>query len=111
LRAADPIPFDAEYTRNLGYSAVKHLLKGGSGAMICFYDGKLKPIPLRQIIDPKTKKTKVRYVDTKADPFLVGRKYMIRLEKEDFTGNNPVKLARAARMSVEEFKNRFAYLV
>lgn len=111
LRAADPIPFDAEYTRNLGYAAVKHLLRGGSNSMISFYEGKLKPIPLGQIIDPKTKKTKVRYVDTKADPFLVGRKYMIRLEKEDFTGNNPVKLARAARMSVEEFKNRFAYLV
>jgi 6-phosphofructokinase 1 len=111
LRAADPIPFDAEYTRNLGYAAVKHLLRGGSNSMISFYDGKLKPIPLGQIIDPKTKRTKVRYVDTNADPFLVGRKYMIRLEKEDFTGNNPVKLARAARMNVEEFKKRFAYLV
>ena len=34
LRAADPIPFDAEYTRNLGYSAVKYLSEGGTGAMI-----------------------------------------------------------------------------
>ena len=25
LRCADPIPFDAEYTRNLGYGAVKFL--------------------------------------------------------------------------------------
>ena len=111
LRAADPIPFDAEYTRNLGYSAVKYLLKGGSGSMIAFFDGKLKPIPLNKIIDPKTKRTKVRYVDTKADPFLVGRQYMIRLEKEDFTGKNPARLARAARMSVDEFKKRFSYLV
>ncbi|MEN8263669.1 MAG: diphosphate--fructose-6-phosphate 1-phosphotransferase [Nitrospirota bacterium] len=111
LRAADPIPFDAEYTRNLGYSAVKYLLKGGSGSMIAFFDGNLKTIPLNKIIDPKTKRTKVRYVDTRADPFLVGRKYMIRLEKEDFTGKNPARLARAARMSVDEFKKKFSYLV
>jgi 6-phosphofructokinase 1 len=111
LRAADPIPFDAEYTRNLGYSAVKHLLKGGSSAMVTFYDGKLKPIPLGKIIDPKTKRTKVRLVDTKADPFLVGRKYMVRLEKEDFTGKHPARLARHAGMSVTDFQKRFSYLV
>ncbi len=111
LRAADPIPFDAEYTRNLGYSAVKHLLKGGSGAMIAFYDGKLKPISLRSIIDPVTKRTRVRKVDTKADPYLVGRKYMIRLEQEDFTPKNIAKLARAARMSPDDFWKRFSYLV
>lgn len=110
LRAADPIPFDAEYTRNLGYSAVKHLLKGRSGAMIAFYDGKLKPISLRSIIDPVTKRTRVRKVDTKADPYLVGRKYMIRLEQEDFTPKNITKLARAARMSPDDFRKRFSYL-
>jgi 6-phosphofructokinase 1 len=111
LRAADPIPFDAEYTRNLGYSAVKHLLSGHSGSMITFYDGKLKPIPLRKIIDPATKRTRVRYVDTKADPFLVGRKYMIRLEKEDFTGKNLAGLAKAGEMDASEFRQKFSYLV
>lgn len=111
LRAADPIPFDAEYTRNLGYSAVKHLLKGKSGAMIAFYDGKLKPISLRSIIDPVTKRTRVRHVDIKADPYLVGRKYMIRLEQEDFTPKNIAKLAKAARMSPDDFWKRFSYLV
>ena len=111
LRAADPIPFDAEYTRTLGYSAMKYLLKGGSGAMISFYEGRLKPIPLRKIIDPATKRTRVRYVDTKADPFIVGRQYMIRLEKEDFTRPAVTKLARAGRMNIDEFKKRFAYLV
>ncbi|HDH05994.1 MAG TPA: 6-phosphofructokinase [Nitrospirae bacterium] len=111
LRAADPIPFDAEYTRTLGYSAMKYLLKGGSGAMISFYEGRVKPIPLRKIIDPATKRTRVRYVDTKADPFIVGRQYMIRLEKEDFTRPAITRLAKAGRMNVDEFKKRFAYLV
>ena len=111
LRASDPIPFDAEYTRNLGYSAVKYLMKGGSGAMISFYEGRLKPIPLRKIIDPATKKTRVRFVNTNADPFEVARQYMIRLEKEDLSPPNIAKLAKAGRVTPEEFRNKFAYLV
>src|SRR3989338_10738407 len=70
LRAADPIPFDAEYTRNLGYSAVKFLLKGGTGAMITFYESRLTAIPFRKMIDPVTKKTKLRYVDIKSEPYM-----------------------------------------
>ena len=34
LRSADPIPFDLEYTQDLGYAAVKYLLEGGSGAIV-----------------------------------------------------------------------------
>ncbi|MEK7271321.1 MAG: diphosphate--fructose-6-phosphate 1-phosphotransferase, partial [Nitrospirota bacterium] len=77
LRAADPIPLDAEYTRNLGYSAVKFLLNGRTGAMITFYEGRLKAIPFRKMIDPVTKKTKLRYVDIKSEPYMVGREYMV----------------------------------
>ncbi|MDZ4383439.1 MAG: diphosphate--fructose-6-phosphate 1-phosphotransferase, partial [Thermodesulfovibrionia bacterium] len=88
LRAADPIPLDAEYTRNLGYSAVKFLLNGRTGAMITFYEGRLKAIPFRKMIDPVTKKTKLRYVDIKSEPYMVGREYMVRLEKEDFIPKN-----------------------
>ena len=111
LRAADPIPFDAEYTRNLGYSAVKFLLKGGTGAMITFYESRLKAIPFRKMIDPVTKRTKLRYVDIKSEPYMVGREYMVRLEKEDFIRKNLSRLAKAGRMSVGEFKKRFFYLV
>ncbi|RME67998.1 MAG: 6-phosphofructokinase, partial [Nitrospirae bacterium] len=46
LRAADPIPFDIEYTRNLGYGAVRYLMEGGSGAMIVLHDGHLRAVPL-----------------------------------------------------------------
>lgn len=111
LRAADPIPFDAEYTRNLGYSAIKYLLKGRTGAMITFYEGKMKPIQLRNIIDPVTKKTRVRFVDIKADPYRVGRKYMIRIEEDDLIPPMLNRLARAGKTSPEEFRERFSYLV
>jgi 6-phosphofructokinase len=43
LRCADPIPFDAEYTRDLGYAAVKFLRSPEAekyGAIISFVDGK-----------------------------------------------------------------------
>lgn len=33
LRCADPIPFDLEYARDLGYCATKYLLEGGTAAM------------------------------------------------------------------------------
>ncbi len=111
LRAAKPIPFDAEYTRNLGYSAVKHLLKGKSGALISFYEGKLKPIPLKKIIDPSTQRTRVRYVNINADPFIVGRQYMIRLEEEDFNPPAITRMAKIAKMTAAEFRDRFEYLV
>ena len=111
LRAADPIPLDAEYTRNLGYSAVKFLLNGRTGAMITFYEGRLKAIPFRKMIDPVTKKTKLRYVDIKSEPYMVGREYMVRLEKEDFIPKNLSRLAKASRMNIGEFRKRFSYLV
>jgi len=41
LRAADPIPFDVEYTRTW-IRAVRYLLKGGSGSMIVFDEGYLR---------------------------------------------------------------------
>src|SRR5262249_9016272 len=34
LRCADPIPFDMEYTRDLGYCAAKYLVAGGNAAMV-----------------------------------------------------------------------------
>lgn len=111
LRAADPIPFDIEYTRNLGYGAVRFLLNGGTGAMIVFDEGKLRPLSFVEMVDHTTGKTKVRLVDIRSENYEVGRNYMIRLEKEDFSSKNLRKLAAAAHVSVKEFTERFSYLV
>lgn len=111
LRAADPIPFDVEYTRNLGYGAMRYLLKGGTGSMIVFSEGHLRPIPFVEMIDYSTGKVKVRKVDITSETYEVGRKYMIRLEKEDFNTPNVSAIAGAANLSVEEFKKRFSCLV
>lgn len=110
LRAADPIPFDVEYTRNLGYGAVRYLLKGGTGAMIVFDEGNLKPIPFVEMINYETGLMKIRKVNIESETYEVGRKYMIRLEKDDFEGNNLKQLSKIAKMDPQEFKRRFGYL-
>jgi len=110
LRSADPIPYDIEYTRNLGYGAVRYLLRGGTGAMITFEEGRLRPMPFVELLDYKTGRVKIRKVDITSENYEVGRKYMIRLEKEDFEGDRLKALAQVARMTEEEFKKRFFYV-
>lgn len=111
LRAAGPIPFDIEYTRNLGYGAVKFLSRGGSNAMITFYEGRLTSVPFADMVDSQTGRMRVRKVDVNSEAYEVGRKYMIRLEKEDFSQKITLTLAKAANMTVSEFNKRFSYLV
>jgi 6-phosphofructokinase 1 len=111
LRCADPIPFDAEYCRDLGYSAVRFLIAGGTGAMVSIQGGRLVPIPFEELREPGTGKTKVRLVDTAAEGFRVARAYMIRLEAEDFEHSAWVdRLAEAAHLSPGAFRQRFEYL-
>ena len=111
LRCADPIPFDAEYTRDLGYGAVKFLLGGESakyGAVISIVGGKLVPLPFDSIIDPATSRMRPRKVDVDSVTYECARQYMIRLEKDDFS--NPVKLKKLAdsvKMTPEQFTERF----
>lgn len=113
LRAADPIPYDIEYTRNLGYGAIKFLLSGGTGAMIVFDEGKLRPISFVEMIDPSTGKIKISLVDVNAETYEVGRKYMIRFEKEDFELKlkHAAVLAKSAGMGLKQFISRFSYVV
>jgi 6-phosphofructokinase 1 len=110
LRAADPIPYDVEYTRDLGYGAVRYLLKGGTGSMIVFDQGYLKPIPFVELFDFASGKVKVRMVDTTSESFEVAKKYMIRLEKEDFQGSNLKNIAKMTNLSPQDFAKRFSYV-
>jgi 6-phosphofructokinase 1 len=111
LRSSAPIPFDIEYTRDLGYGVIQYLLRGGTGAMIIFDEGRLRPIPFVELMDYSTGKVKMRPVDLTSETYKVGREYMIRLEKEDFKGAKLDCIAKTANMTPEEFKNRFGYIV
>ncbi len=110
LRAADPIPFDVEYTKNLGYGAIRYLLKGGTGAMIVVYEGHIMSIPFVEMIDSQGA-IKIRKVDINSEIYEVARKYMIRLEKEDFEEDHLKRLAAVTKMSQEEFKAKFSYIL
>ncbi|HVN95458.1 MAG TPA: diphosphate--fructose-6-phosphate 1-phosphotransferase [Syntrophorhabdaceae bacterium] len=111
LRAANPIPFDVEYTRDLGFGAVQFLLRGGSGSMIVSYEGNIRPVPFVEMIDYSTGKVKIRKVGTDTETYQVARKYMIRLEQEDFQDEKLDRLAKAANMEPEAFKSRFEYVL
>ncbi|HEX9250836.1 MAG TPA: diphosphate--fructose-6-phosphate 1-phosphotransferase [Ignavibacteriaceae bacterium] len=112
LRCADPIPFDMEYTRDLGFSAAQFILDGGSGAMVSIQNAKFVPMYFKDIIDPKTLKTKVRMVDPASESFYIARKYMLRLNQADFDDPHELaKLAATAGMSIEEFQSKFGYLI
>jgi 6-phosphofructokinase 1 len=111
LRCADPIPFDAEYCRDLGYSAVRFLLSGGSGAMVSIQGGRLVAIPFDDLREPETGKTRVRLVDTSSEGFRVAQAYMIRLDAEDFEHAAWVdRLAEAAQLTPGAFRQKFEYL-
>ena len=52
LRCADPIPFDMEYTRDLGYCAAKYLLAGGNAVDDLHAGGQLRADPVRAAARP-----------------------------------------------------------
>jgi 6-phosphofructokinase 1 len=112
LRCADPIPFDMEYTRDLGYCAAKYLLAGGNAGMISIQGGHFVPIPFTQMMDSETGRTKLRLVDIASTRYAIARRYMIRLRRDDFEDPHELaKLAATARMSLQDFKREFEYLI
>jgi 6-phosphofructokinase 1 len=115
LRCADPIPFDAEYTRDLGYGAVKFLRSEDArrfGAIISLVGGHLEPLPFEQMLNPRTNRMTTRRVNVNGEGYECARRYMLRLQKRDF--EDPQRLARlaeAAKMTPEQFRERFGYVV
>ncbi len=114
LRCADPIPFDAEYTRDLGYGAVKFLLSPDAskyGAIISFEDGKMVPLQFEKMLDPETSRMQVRKVNVDGEAYECACHYMIRLERSDFEDAEQLaSLAATVSMKPAEFKDRFGYL-
>ena len=118
LRSAPPIPFDIDYTRTLGYGAIRFLLSEPEdellrhGGLICLRDGQRSVMSFEELRDPATGKTRVRRVDCGSEHYAVARKYMIRLEKHDLANSEMrTKLADAAAMSPEDFEREFASVV
>lgn len=112
LRCADPIPYDMEYARDLGYCAAKFLLEGGNAAMVSLSQGAFRALPFEQIMDRATGRIRVRMVDINSDRYMIARRYMLRLRKDDF--EDPSELAKFASVlgiSLDAFQSQFSYLV
>jgi ATP-dependent phosphofructokinase / diphosphate-dependent phosphofructokinase len=115
LRCADPIPFDAEYTRDLGYGAVQFLLGEESakyGAIISIVGGHMEPLPFDEMLDPQTRRMATRRVNVDGEGYQCARRYMLRLQARDFEDPDRLDaLAKAAKMTPAQLKARFGYLV
>jgi ATP-dependent phosphofructokinase / diphosphate-dependent phosphofructokinase len=112
VRCADPTPFDMEYTRDLGYCAARYIIEGGTGALISIQQGRFKPVPFGDIMDPATGRMRVRMVDIDSDRYKIARVYMLRLKKEDFADEQELaRLAMTAHLTPQEFRAQFGHLV
>jgi 6-phosphofructokinase 1 len=112
LRCADPIPYDMEYTRDLGYCAAKYLLAGGEGVMISMQGNHFVPIPFVRLLDPATGRARIRLVDIHSTRYAIARRYMIRLRRDDFADPHELaKFAAVCGIGVEEFRRRFESVV
>ena len=117
LRSAPPIPFDIDYTRNLGYGAVRFLLSDSHdarteyGALVYLQDGRVMALPPDELRGPDGR-TKVRLVDLDSQNYEVARKYMLRLERTDLEDPGiRAQLAEAAHLTPEELEARFGPVI
>lgn len=109
LRCRPPVPFDREYTRELGFGVVDFLLGGGKDAMIIREGDRLRPLPFSEIIDPESGKSKVRMVDLNSITYQVAQKYMIRLTQSDLQDKDFLqRVAACTNVTPERFVQEFS---
>lgn len=108
LRCAPPISYDIDYTRSLGYAAVRFLMAGGNSAMISIQNNQTIPLYFEDLRDAESGKTKVRLVNTESMNYKIAKEFMIRLTEEDL--DDPA-MANAFKMTMDEFKAKYNYLV
>lgn len=112
LRCAEPIPYDMEYTRDLGFCAAQYVINGGSGVIVSFDDGVFKPLPFREMIDTNTNRLHVRMVQVASEYYYIARRYMLRLNDDDFEQRKLLRnYARVCGITAEEFKKEFKHVI
>lgn len=108
LRCADPIPFDVEYCKDLGFGAAEALLDDKSAVLVSLHRGKLETIPFDTIMDPTTGRMRVRMVDTTSDRYRIGRAFTVRLRTRDLDHAATLAgMAAVVKLTPEAFRARF----
>jgi 6-phosphofructokinase 1 len=108
LRCGYPTAFDRDYTRDLGVGAVDALLAGKTAVLITRQAGQIVPVPFEQIIDPKTRKSRVRGVDTSSDSYQGALALQERVTAADLAdGKTLAAIAKAAGLTPEQARERY----
>ena len=114
LRSAPPIPFDIDYTRTLGYGAVRFLLSDSpegqrhQHGLVCLENGRLAVVPFEDLRDQETGDIRLRRIDIQSEYYNVARQYMIRMEPNDISDPEMrAALAESGNMPTEEFDTIF----
>ena len=108
LRCADPNSFDREYTKLLGYGAVELLLRGSSEIMVSVQYETLMPIKFSEMIDSKTGKTAVRYVNLQGALFQAAQSYMMRILPGDLADSDKLgAICSLTSLSSDDFMRSF----
>lgn len=109
LRCADPIPFDAEYTRDLGFGAMQSLLRDEPNGIVYRHGGEIDICPFEELQDPETGRIRIRFVDTRSESYQVARRYQLRLRKRDLEDpQRRTHLAMVSGLSEQQLVERFA---
>jgi len=109
LRCVAPNAFDAEYTRDLGAGAVQALLAGAEGVMITRERNAILAVPLREMLDPESGRTRVRLVDVSSLSYAMARALQVRFDLRDL--DHPQlgpALAQTTGRSIAELRRRWA---
>jgi 6-phosphofructokinase 1 len=77
LRCHEPGPFDIEYTKYLGYGAVKCLVNGITGVMVTRGFSEIGMVPLADLVTADGS-IKARTVDVQSEVYKVARSFMLR---------------------------------
>jgi 6-phosphofructokinase 1 len=79
--------------------------------VITLQNGAPRPAPLADCVDPASGKGLRRAVDVQSEDYRVARRYMVRLETDEFADEEWVgKLAAAGGMTPHEMRRHFARL-
>ncbi len=87
-----------------------------NGALVALVNGKLDYLDFTSLRDPQSGKTRVRRVDIDTPSYKVAREYMIRLEREDFSDPEKLRLLSQAassdkqRCTPEQFRDRYQHI-
>ncbi len=77
LRCHDPLAFDIEYTRLLGFYAIKYISSGISDALVVRDHDRFYPLPFAELFD-KNGVIKTRSVDLSSDYYRAAEAFMIK---------------------------------